>query len=101
MERIAVSVRRSKREHEYGFSILMVFLALFLYLITSFYLKGAYNEARERYMEALKAQKILTEMNDELRTKKSVITQRRFLELQAGERLGLRHAKEEEVLVSR
>jgi len=71
------------------------------YFLLSFYLGGIYNDAREEFIEALRKQKVLSEMHNELNTTKIVVTQKRFLELQANDRLGLRNAKEEEVLVSK
>lgn len=99
MERIYVSVNRETRCWSPS-SIVLVALCFVGFVLISFYMRGAYNEAREDLIERLQKGKEVAEINNNLKMEHSAITQARFLELQA-KRLGLKKAKEEEVLVLR
>lgn len=99
MERIYVSANRETRCWSPSFIVLVVFCFVGFVLI-SLYMRGAYNEAREDLIERLQKGKEVAEINNNLKMEHSAITRGRFLELQA-KRLGLKKAKEEEVLVLR
>ncbi len=78
--------------------IIMCGLAL---VIVFFFFTGSYEEAREEFMERLKREKQIVEMNKALKMELFAITQKGYLEFAAQERLGLKRPKDEEVVVLR
>jgi hypothetical protein len=99
MEKIYVSVKRETRDR-YSPSIFLIVLSFVGFVLLSFLLRGVHNQAREDLMERLGKEKEVAGINYELNIAHSATTRARFLELQA-KRLGLKKAREEEVLVLR
>jgi|WetSurSiteA1Bulk_404760.scaffolds.fasta_scaffold103035_2 hypothetical protein len=77
-----------------------VVACLTLVLVLSF-LNSANQEAREQFMEKLKAQKQAVETNKGLKMELAAITQKGYLEFAARERLGLKRPSDAEVVVLR
>jgi len=99
MEKVYVSVRRDTRVR-YSLPIFLIVLSFAGFVLLSCFVRGAHNEAREDLMERLRKEKEIAGINYELNIAHSVTTRARYLELQA-KRLGLKKAREEEVLVLR
>jgi hypothetical protein len=102
MARIYASTRK---EITYGRSqshatFFIIFIVL-LFVCTSFFMMGVHSRTREALIETLTKEREVMETNNKLKTELAGITQARFLELKAKERLGLTKPKEEEVLVLR
>jgi hypothetical protein len=100
METIYVSMKREAREGCYFASIFFIALYFVGFIVLSFFVRGMNNQAREDLMERLGKEKEVAQINTELNVAHSATTRARFLELQA-KRLGLKKAREEEVLVLR
>jgi hypothetical protein len=77
-----------------------VAVCLVLMLVFSF-LSAAHQEAREQFVEKLKAEKQIVEMNKGLKMELAAITQKGYLEFAAKQRLGLKRPTDEEVVVLR
>jgi len=77
--------------------VMVVFFVGFTLL--SFFIKEAYDETKGRFMERLSEEKRVAEINNHLKTELLAITQKGYVEFSAGERLGLKKPKEEEVFV--
>ena len=93
----------STKKETWGRNVPSIFLGALCFvgfIFLSFFVKSVYNEAREDLIERLQRERGIAEINDNLKIEYSAITRARFLELQA-KRLGLKKAKEEEVLVLR
>ncbi len=99
MERIYVSMRIETKER-WSPSIFLVILSFAGFILLSYLIRGIHNQAREDLMERLGKEKEIAQINSELNVAHSATTRARFLEMQA-KRLGLKKAKEEEVLVLR
>ncbi len=99
MEKIYVSVRRDTRTRYYP-PIFLIVLSFIGFVLVSYFVRGIHNQAREDLMERLGKEKEVAGINYELNIAHSATTRARFLELQA-KRLGLKKAREEEVLVLR
>ena len=67
----------------------------------SFFVKEAYDETKLTFLERLTEEKRVAEINANLKMELLAITQKGYVEFVAGERLGLKKPKEEEVLVLR
>lgn len=80
---------------------LFVVLGLIAFVVSSYFLRCAYCDLRESFMIQLHKERQVSEANTVLKTELSAITQSRYLELKARERLGLKKAKDEEVFVVR
>jgi cell division protein FtsL len=78
----------------------MLLACLALVLIFSF-LSSAHQEAREQLLEKLQSEKQTLELNKTLKMELAAITQKRYLEHAAKERLGLKRPAEAEVVVLR
>lgn len=95
---------RVERAETRGISapLAIVFIIFSIVLVVGFFfLTGAYEEAREQFMEGLKKEKRIVETNKSLKMELFAITQKGYLEFAAQERLGLKRAKDEEVVVLR
>jgi len=100
MERIYASAKKEVRNRSFP-SVLLVILCFIIFILVSFFLRGSYNELREELIGRLKNEKEIIDTNNRLKMELSGITQARYLEFKAKERLGLKKPKEEEVLVLR
>ena len=100
METIYVSMKREAGERCYFTSIFLIALSFVGFILLSFLVRGINNQAREDLMERLLKEKEVAQINTDLNVAHSATTRARFLELQA-KRLGLKKAREEEVLVLR
>lgn len=81
-----------------GFMVVIAFVG---FAFISFFIKEAYDDAKGRFLERLSEEKNVTETNKALKMELLAITQKGYVEFAAGERLGLKRPKEEEVLVLR
>ena len=90
---------RTKAFHPWLAFVVMLAFASFTFL--SFFIKEAYDETKGKFLERLSEEKRVTETNKTLKTELLAITQKGYVEFAAGERLGLKKPKEEEVLVLR
>ena len=87
-----------------GFSPLLAFvvmIAFAAFALLSFVVKEAYDDTRDKFMEKLSEEKRVAGINTNLKIELLAITQRGYVEFAAGERLGLKKPKEEEVVVLR
>ncbi len=100
MEKVYVSVKKNTRQRSAKHFLLIILLSA-LFITVSLYMRGEYNGLREELIESLKKERGITDVNNKLKMELSVITRARYIELKANERLGLKKAKEEEVLVLR
>lgn len=74
----------------------------FIILVFVYYIiRGASDDLREDLIVQLTRERQAFETNNRLKTELAGITQKRYLEFKARERLGLKKPKEEEVLVLR
>jgi len=88
--------------HESNVTSLMLFLICFLiFLIVSLFMRSAYNDLREEFIEELKREKEIIDTHNALKMELSAITHAHYLEFKAQERLGMKKPKEEEVVVLR
>ncbi|OPY69575.1 MAG: hypothetical protein A4E57_01060 [Syntrophorhabdaceae bacterium PtaU1.Bin034] len=82
--------------------VILAFAVVSLVLVSVFFfLANAHEEARQQFMEKLEKEKQVVEMNKFLKMELAAITQKRYVEFAAQERLGLKKAKDEEVVVLR
>ena len=71
------------------------------FAVVAYFLKFSYEGLREEYALRLTEEKSIVETNKKLATELKALTETRYLEFKARERLGLKKPKEEEVLVVR
>jgi hypothetical protein len=100
MEKVYVSAKRDTRQWSMK-PLLLVILASVSFIVAVLYTQGEYNNLREELIDSLKKEREIADVNNKLKMELSVITRARYIELKANERLGLKKAKEEEVLVLR
>ncbi|HVN97732.1 MAG TPA: hypothetical protein VMT62_14985 [Syntrophorhabdaceae bacterium] len=100
MARSYVSARRDMA-YARSRSTLLIICILLIFATASFFTVTTHNRLRENLIEKLNQDKQITETNNMLKSELAGITQTRFLELKARERLGLKKPKDEEVLVLR
>ena len=81
--------------------VVTVVLSCLLLVMAFFFLTSAYEDARGQYMEKLKREKEIIEMNKALKTELEAVTQKGYVEFAARERLGLKRPTDEEVVVLR
>ena len=62
---------------------------------------GIYEEARGRFIESLKKENELVEINKALRMELEAVTQKGYMEFASRERLGLKQPDDKEVVVLR
>lgn len=95
----------TRREIIYGrqrsYTSLLTVSIIFLFICSGFFMTDVHKRTRETLIEVLNKEREVMQTNNRLRTELAGITQTRFLELKAKERLGLEKPKEEEVLVLR
>jgi hypothetical protein len=84
-----------------SYSVLFVIAAVVVFIVAGFFVMNAHRGLNEDLIMVLENQRQTQEINMELKTELAGITQTRFMELKANERLGLKRPKEEEVLVLR
>lgn len=82
-------------------SVVLVIFCLILFAVVSYFLKFSYEGLREEYALKLTEEKTTVETHKKLATELKALTETRYLEFKARERLGLKKPKEEEVLVVR
>ena len=80
---------------------LMVVISFAGCLLFSFFLKEAYVETKQTFLERLSEEKKVADVNRSLKMELLAITQKGYVEFAVEERLGLKRPKEEEVLVLR
>jgi DNA-binding XRE family transcriptional regulator len=66
-----------------------------------FFLASACEEARGQFMEGLKKEKEIVEMNKALKVELAAVTQKGYIKFAAQERLGLKEPNDKEVMVLR
>jgi cell division protein FtsL len=81
--------------------VITVVLSCLLLVTVFFFLTSVYEDARAQYMESLKKEKQIIEINKALKRELEAVTQKGYVEFAARERLGLKPPKEEEVVVLR
>ncbi len=96
---VYVSVKRDTEDRDFP-SIFLGILCFLSFVFLSFFIKSVYSQVREDLIERLQREGEVAKINENLKMDYLATTQGRFLELQA-KRLGLKKAKEEEVLVLR
>ncbi len=99
-----IAVKGFKKQQKKGFPLLLAFVVLLVFAsfaFLSFFIKEAYDETKGKFLERLTEEKSVTETNKNLKMELLAITQKGYVEFAAGERLGLKRPKEEEVLVLR
>lgn len=82
-------------------SAVLVIFCLVFFAVVAYFLKFSYEGLREEYALRLTEEKSIVETNKKLATELKALTETRYLEFKARERLGLKKPKEEEVLVVR
>lgn len=100
MSKVYVSVKRDAWQGSIK-PLMAIVCAGLLFIGLAIYVGGECCSLQEELIESLKKEKEVTEMNSRLKTELSLITRARYIELKAHERLGLKKAREEEVLVLR
>jgi hypothetical protein len=100
MEKVYVPMKKRARRGRFR-AFFLVVLFLCLYALISSLVQTVCGGLREELIEALGKEKQAADRNGSLKMELSVMTRGRYVELSAGERLGLKKPKEEEVLVLR
>ena len=99
-----IAVKALKKQQNKGSLLLLGFVVVIAFVgfaFISFFIKEAYDDTKGRFLERLSQEKSVTETNRTLKMELLAITQKGYVEFAAGERLGLKNPKEEEVLVLR
>lgn len=99
-----VVVKALNKQQSKGSLLLLAFVVAISFVsftFISFFIKAAYDETRETFLKRLSEEKQVADTNRTLKTELLAITQKGYVEFAAGERLGLKKPKEEEVLVLR
>jgi hypothetical protein len=99
-----ISVRTFKKQQGKDSLFLLAFVVMLAFVIcmfVSFFVREAYDDNKGKFLERLSEEKMVTETNQHLKMELLAITQKGYVEFAAGERLGLKKPKEEEVLVLR
>ncbi len=84
-----------------AFSIIAAALCCLAMMLVFFFLTASYRDAREQFVERLEREKQAMETNKALKTELVAITQKGYMEFAAKERLGLKRADDQEVVVLR
>ncbi|OPY78130.1 MAG: hypothetical protein A4E65_02397 [Syntrophorhabdus sp. PtaU1.Bin153] len=100
MGKICVSARKNVRHTDFQ-PIVLIIACIGLFVVLSFFLRAQYNGLHDEWIENLRKEREVAEMNSKLKMELSVITRARYIALKANERLGLKKPKEEEILVLR
>ncbi len=99
-----VSVRAFKKQQgksslfALAFALVVAFASCAL---VSFFIGEAYDDNKGKFLERLSEEKRVAEINQQLKMEILAMTQKGYVEFAAGERLGLKKPREEEVLVLR
>jgi hypothetical protein len=102
MQSMYVSIKRETRYHRRGVShTLIAVICVIIFVFVSLFMRNSFDHRREDLIERLRQEREVIAQNENLKVELSSITRGRYLELGARERLGLKRAKEEEVLVAR
>jgi hypothetical protein len=96
---VYVLVKREPEDSSFP-SIFLGIIFFIGFIFLSFFIKSLHSQVREDLIERLQREGEVAKINDNLKIEYLATTRARFLELQA-KRLGLKKAKEEEVLVLR
>ena len=99
-----MAIKGFKKQRTGGFSLWLAFVIILVFAsftFLSFFIKEAYYETKGKFLERLSEEKRVTEINKSLNIELLAITQKGYVEFAAGERLGLKKPKEEEVFVLR
>jgi hypothetical protein len=99
-----IAVKNFKKQQRKGSLLLLgvvVAISFVSCALVSFFLKEAYVETKGAFLERLSEEKKVADINRHLKMELLAITQKGYVEFAAEERLGLKRAKEEEVLVLR
>ena len=99
-----IAIKNFRKKRSKGFSPLLAFIvvaAFASFAFISFFIREAYDESKGKFLERLSEEKRVAEANQHLKMELLAITQKNYVEFEAGERLGLKKPKEEEVLVLR
>jgi hypothetical protein len=100
MGKVYVSVKREVRYTNFQ-PIAVIVVCIALFAILSFFVRAQYNGLQDEWIDNLRKEREIAEINNKLKMELSVITRARYIALKANERLGLTKPKEEEVLVLR
>ena len=99
-----ISIRAFKKQQSKDSLFLLAFVVMLAFvscMLVSFFVREAYDDNKGRFLERLSEEKKVAETNQHLKMEFLAITQKGYVEFAAGERLGLKKPKEEEVLVLR
>ena len=97
-----IAIKGLKKQRTNGFSPWLAFVMVVVFAsfaLLSFFIKEAYDETKGTFLERLSEEKRVAEINKHLKTELLAVTQKGYVEFAAGERLGLKKPKEEEVFV--
>ena len=102
---MARSYTQTRKKRAYGegrsYSMLIILTLIAIFIVAGVFVMNARKGLNEDLASVLETQRQAEELNVKLKTELAGITQTRLMELKANERLGLKRAKEEEVLVLR
>lgn len=103
MGKICVPARKGIRDvrHTNFQTIVLIIVSIAVFTVFSFFMRARYNGLQEEWIDNLRKEREVAEINGKLKMELSVITRARYIALKANERLGLKKPKEEEVLVLR
>ena len=94
--------RGGNQDRVFSFVVAVAFsCALVALLVFSFVVKNAYDQTKQEFIEGLKKEQQVAEVNKVLKTELAAMTHKGYLEFAAHERLGLKRPKDEEVVVLR
>ncbi len=96
-----IRVETQERPIFSAFSIIAMFSCCIALMVVFFFLTASYHDARDQFMERLEMERQAVETNKALKTELGAITQKGYMEFAAGERLGLKKANDQEVVVLR
>jgi len=94
-------IRKQVNKTSLPLLVVVLVVAFTCFGFLSFFVKEAYDETKLTFLEKLTEEKRVAEINTNLKMELLAITQKGYVEFVAGERLGLKKPKEEEVLVLR
>jgi hypothetical protein len=101
MHRAYAPLKRDVGYHRSLHATLIVVLSFMIFVFVSFFMRSSFNDQREELIEKLREERNISRINEKLKVELAGITQGRHMELKARERLGLKKAKDNEVLVLR
>ena len=101
MQRVYVSLKKETGHHGSFHPTLIVVLSFLIFILITFFTRGAFNEERETLLETLRKGREVTALNEKLKIDLASITRGRYIELNAKERLNLKRPKDGEVIILR